>query len=153
MRRDGTATSAGRVLSLTSQDRLLNALPALYPDVAIIHVHEADRFGNCRIRGTTVAELGNMNKPLDLIVYSRGGQDYLLLANSARGVMKIALKDLGSAEGLTAPVRGGAQAGLKAETIPNLKGVVQLAQLDKDNALVLVKAEGGGYNLETVPLP
>ena len=33
------------------------ALPALYPDVAAIHVHEADRYGNCRIRGTTVADL------------------------------------------------------------------------------------------------
>jgi glutaconate CoA-transferase subunit A len=37
-------------------ERLL-ALPALYPDVAAIHVHEADRFGNCRIRGTTVADV------------------------------------------------------------------------------------------------
>jgi glutaconate CoA-transferase subunit A len=35
----------------------LAAVPALYPDVAAIHVHEADRFGNCRIRGTTVADL------------------------------------------------------------------------------------------------
>lgn len=34
----------------------LAALPALYPDVAAIHVHEADRFGNCRIRGTSVAD-------------------------------------------------------------------------------------------------
>ena len=31
-------------------------MPALYPDVAAIHVHEADRFGNCRIRGTSVAD-------------------------------------------------------------------------------------------------
>jgi glutaconate CoA-transferase subunit A len=35
----------------------LAALPALYPDVAAIHVHEADRYGNCRIRGTTVADV------------------------------------------------------------------------------------------------
>jgi glutaconate CoA-transferase subunit A len=35
----------------------LAAIPALYPDVAAIHVHEADRFGNCRIRGTSVADL------------------------------------------------------------------------------------------------
>jgi glutaconate CoA-transferase subunit A len=35
----------------------LAALPALYPDVAAIHVHEADRYGNCRVRGTTVADL------------------------------------------------------------------------------------------------
>jgi glutaconate CoA-transferase subunit A len=37
-------------------ERLL-ALPALHPDVAAIHVHEADRYGNCRIRGTTVADI------------------------------------------------------------------------------------------------
>ncbi len=35
----------------------LTAVPALYPDVAAIHVHEADRFGNCRLRGTSVADL------------------------------------------------------------------------------------------------
>lgn len=33
------------------------ALPALYPDVAVIHVHESDRYGNCRMRGTSVADL------------------------------------------------------------------------------------------------
>src|SRR5690625_7569811 len=26
-------------------------LPACYPDVAIIHVHRADRYGNCQIDG------------------------------------------------------------------------------------------------------
>lgn len=35
----------------------LLALPALYPDVSVIHVHEADRFGNCRILGISVADL------------------------------------------------------------------------------------------------
>ncbi|MBI2217537.1 MAG: CoA transferase subunit A [Candidatus Rokubacteria bacterium] len=29
----------------------LAAIPALYPDVAILHVHRADRFGNCQIDG------------------------------------------------------------------------------------------------------
>ena len=33
------------------------AIPALWPDVAIIHVHEADCFGNARIRGTSVADI------------------------------------------------------------------------------------------------
>jgi glutaconate CoA-transferase subunit A len=27
------------------------AVPALFPDVAILHVHRADRFGNCQIDG------------------------------------------------------------------------------------------------------
>src|SRR5262249_28731046 len=34
----------------------LAAVPALYPDVAAIHVHEADRYGNCRLLGTSVAD-------------------------------------------------------------------------------------------------
>lgn len=32
-------------------------VPALYPDVAAIHVHEADVYGNCRIRGITISDL------------------------------------------------------------------------------------------------
>jgi glutaconate CoA-transferase, subunit A len=46
----------------------LVALPALFPDVAAIHVHEADRYGNCRIRGTTVADLDLARAAKRLIV-------------------------------------------------------------------------------------
>lgn len=49
--------SAARTIHCPFTGDLLLALPALYPDVAAIHVHEADRFGNCRIRGTSVADL------------------------------------------------------------------------------------------------
>ena len=31
----------------------VNLVPALFPDVAILHVHRADRFGNCQIDGYT----------------------------------------------------------------------------------------------------
>jgi glutaconate CoA-transferase, subunit A len=34
----------------------LVAVPALYPDIAAIHVHKADRFGNARFSGTSVAD-------------------------------------------------------------------------------------------------
>lgn len=34
----------------------LLAVPALYPDIAAIHVHEADRFGNARFAGTSAAD-------------------------------------------------------------------------------------------------
>src|SRR5437588_2663428 len=46
----------------------LVALPAIYPDVAAIHVHEADRYGNCRIRGTTVADLDLARAAKHLII-------------------------------------------------------------------------------------
>jgi glutaconate CoA-transferase subunit A len=49
--------SAACVIICPFTGERLAAIPALFPDVAAIHVHEADRFGNCRIRGTTVADL------------------------------------------------------------------------------------------------
>jgi glutaconate CoA-transferase subunit A len=44
----------------------LALVPALYPDVSVIHVHEADIYGNCRFRGIAVAdvELANASKRL-----------------------------------------------------------------------------------------
>jgi glutaconate CoA-transferase subunit A len=48
--------SAAKCVTCPFTGQALAAIPALYPDVAAIHVHEADRFGNCRIRGTSVAD-------------------------------------------------------------------------------------------------
>ncbi|MCI0380184.1 MAG: CoA transferase subunit A [Gemmataceae bacterium] len=60
--------SAARTITCPFTGETLTALPALYPDVAAIHVHEADRFGNCRIRGTTVADLDLARAALRLII-------------------------------------------------------------------------------------
>ncbi|MBY0230312.1 MAG: CoA transferase subunit A [Gemmataceae bacterium] len=54
---DTFARSAAAVIECPFTGEKLAAIPALYPDVAAIHVHEADRYGNCRIGGTTVADL------------------------------------------------------------------------------------------------
>ena len=47
--------SAAKQIECPFTGEKLIAIPALSPDVSVIHVHEADRYGNCRIRGTTVA--------------------------------------------------------------------------------------------------
>jgi glutaconate CoA-transferase subunit A len=60
--------SAARVIACPFTGERLNALPALYPDAAAVHVHEADRYGNCRIRGTTVADLDLARAARRLIV-------------------------------------------------------------------------------------
>jgi glutaconate CoA-transferase, subunit A len=49
--------SAAKEIRCPFTNEQLCAVPALIPDVSAIHVHEADRFGNCRIRGTTVADM------------------------------------------------------------------------------------------------
>jgi hypothetical protein len=106
-----------------------------------------------KVQGTTVAELGNRNRPLDMFVYQKDGRDFALLANSARGVMKITLTNVASEEGITSPVGGGGTAGLGYETIENLTGIEQLDRLNADSAVVLVRTESGSANLQTIPLP
>jgi glutaconate CoA-transferase subunit A len=54
---DTFAKSGAKMIECPFTGEKLMALPALFPDVAAIHVHEADRFGNCRLRGVTVADV------------------------------------------------------------------------------------------------
>jgi glutaconate CoA-transferase subunit A len=60
--------SAARAIACPFTGETLAAIPALYPDVAALHVHEADRYGNCRILGTTVADLDVARAAKHLIV-------------------------------------------------------------------------------------
>jgi hypothetical protein len=113
----------------------------------------AESADNAKLRGTTVAELGNRNRPLDMIVYNKDGKDYLLLANSSRGVMKVSTDDIERPEGIEAPVQGGGTAGQPYETIDSLQGVVQLDRIDDQQAMVIVQTDGGAMNLKTINLP
>jgi len=106
-----------------------------------------------KTRGTTVAELGNRNRPLDMIVYQKDGKNFLLLSNSARGVMKISTDNIARNDGITEPVKDGATAGQTYETIKDLAGVVQLDRLNDEHAVVLVQGSDGSQNLKTVDLP
>ena len=101
--------------------------------------------------GTTVAELGNRNRPLDMIVYEKDGKDFLLLANSARGVMKISTEDIATNKGLSKKVSG--TAGQAYDTIASLQGVVQLDKLNPTTAIVLIQTENGAMHLKSVELP
>ena len=52
-------------------------------------------------KGTTIAELGNGNRPLDMIVYNKGDKHFILMANSSRGVMKLPADNLETFKGIT----------------------------------------------------
>jgi hypothetical protein len=104
-----------------------------------------------KVRGTTIAELGSGNRPIDMIVYSRGGQDYLLMSNTSRGVMKIPTASFAGASGITAKVAE-TTAGVPFETLAELKGVEHLDRVGADKVAVLAKADTG-VSLRTIPLP
>jgi hypothetical protein len=128
-------------------------LLAAYTCTPLVQFPLSDLKPGAKIKGKTIAELGNRNRPLDMIVYQKDGKDYLLLANSSRGIMKINTDQIEKAENITTPVTGGGKKGLAYETIESWTGIDQLDRLDAQNAVVLRRADGGALNLESMPLP
>jgi hypothetical protein len=106
-----------------------------------------------KVMGTTIAELGSGNRPIDMVVYKKDGADYLLMSNTSRGVMKIPTSDFDSQPGLTEPVGGGSTAGVAFETIEQLTGIEQLDLLDDQHIVVIARNDAGLANLEALSLP
>ena len=48
--------SGGKIAECPYTGKRLMLQPALYPDVSVIHVHEADVYGNARIRGIMISD-------------------------------------------------------------------------------------------------
>ena len=126
-------------------------LLAAYTCTPLVKFSLADLKPGTKVVGTTIAELGNRNRPLDMIVYKNGGSDYILMNNSSRGVMKLSTDKLENFEGITERV-GGVK-GVPFETIAELKGVKQLDSWDEGNAIILVENENGSMDLKTIALP
>jgi len=125
-------------------------LMAAYTCTPLVRFPVSDLKPGEKVKGTTIAELGNGNKPLDMIVYTKDKVEYLLIANSKRGVMKLPTEGVGTAAGI---VKQTGVAGPKYETIKELVGVMHLDRLDADRALILVQAEDKSFALKSIPLP
>jgi hypothetical protein len=127
---------------------------AAYTCTPLVKLPVADLKAGAHVKGTTIAELGNRNRPLDMIVYQKDGKDYLLMTNSSRGVMKIPTEGAGAAESITEPVRGGGTKGLGYDKITDIKGAVQMDQLDDHHAVLLLQENpNGAMDLKTIELP
>jgi hypothetical protein len=105
-----------------------------------------------KVLGTTIAELGNRNRPLDMIVYKKAGKEFLLMSNNSRGVMKIPTDTFGGAEKITTRVTS-ETGGVPFETVASLKGVEQLDLLDDARTIILARSDAGALNLDVVALP
>jgi glutaconate CoA-transferase subunit A len=60
--------SAAKTMECPYTGKKVALLPALYPDVGIIHVHEADIYGNCRFKGIAVSDIDLANASKRLII-------------------------------------------------------------------------------------
>lgn len=125
------------------------AILAAYTCTPLVKIPVTELKPGSKVKGATIAELGAGNRPLDMIVYTKGGKPFILMANSSRGVMKLPADGLDKYQPITAHTE---IAGVPYETIATLQGVQQLDKFDESNALVLI-GSAGAMDLKTVPLP
>jgi hypothetical protein len=125
------------------------AILAAYTCTPLVRIPVSELKAGNKVKGTTIAELGNRNKPIDMIVYAKGGKHYILMANSSRGVMKLTADHLENYQPITKQTE---TTGVPYETIASLKGVQHLDKYDDANALVLM-GDSSSLDLRTVPLP
>ena len=123
---------------------------AAYTCTPLVQFALSDLKPGAKIMGKTIAEFGAGNRPLDIIVYQKDGKDFLLMANSARGVIKVAADQITGAESITAKVNG--TQGLKFEKL-DWAGITQLDRLDGKFALVVRAGANNALDLETLALP
>jgi hypothetical protein len=121
---------------------------AAYTCTPLVRIPLSELKAGNKVKGATIAELGNRNRPLDMIIYTKAGRNYLMMANSSRGVMKMSADGLDSYESITAQTE---KAGVPYETISALTGVQQLAKVD-DNTAVIIAGDGASLDLRTIPL-
>lgn len=103
------------------------------------------------VKGRTIAELGSMNTPLDMITMEKNGKSYLLMANSNRALMKIKFESIELfQESLDSPVEeSSATAGVDFIALPYVN-VLQLDKLDNDRFVILQRKASGNLDLVTV---
>jgi len=112
---------------------------ATYTCTPVVQFSLAEILSGDKTVGRTVAELGAMNQPLDMISYRYDGDEYLLVANSAHGLVKIACRDIDDQAPLTEPTE---PIGVTRKT-EELRGVRRLANLN-DNYVLALRADDDG---------
>lgn len=123
---------------------------ASYTCTPLVRIPVSKLVPGAKVMGTTIAELGNMNRPLDMIAYRKDGSDHILMANSHRGVMKLDANHLEQYGPITDKIA--ATHGVPYETLGDLQGVRRIDRLGEDQVVAMV-ATGEALELTTIALP
>jgi hypothetical protein len=122
---------------------------ASYTCTPLVKIPVSSLQAGAKVKGTTIAELGAGNQPLDMISYTQNGHSYILMNNSNRGVMKLTADGLENYKPITAPSD---VAGVPYTTIKELQGVQQLDKVDEKMGAILAQS-GSSMELKTIALP
>jgi hypothetical protein len=119
---------------------------ASYTCTPVVHFPLVDLTDGTKVVGRTVAELGPVNQPLDMVSFTQDGREYLLIANSAHGLVKIDGRDIDGQSPLTEPKE---PIGVPRQT-KDLQGIRRLANLGDSHVLALQADDAGRQHLRSL---
>lgn len=125
---------------------------AAYTCTPLVKIPVSQLTPGAKIKGEEIADLGAGNQPIDMVPYTKDGHNYILIANSAFGVLKLKADNLETYPAIVEPTRTDV-AGVPFDKITSLTNVKHMAQLDASNVLLVTSAPGMGSALSTVALP
>lgn len=136
---------------------------AAYTCTPLVKIPMSDLKPGAQVKGVTIADLGAGNQPLDMIPYKKDGHEYILIANTSFGVVKLHADTLATDKPIDSPTVVNV-AGAPYDKLTTLTNVQHLAQVDEGHALVVSATPGDGpafargaakgpVNLATIALP
>ena len=134
-----------------------NSILASYTCTPVVQFSVSDFKPGELAHGKTVAELGAHNRPLDLVSYQHGDEEYLLVANDRHPLIKIACVDIESQGPLLVPDQSLDQSpadpvtppvGVPRQILPH-EGVRRMANLSDNSVVMLQEDSEGGIHLHT----
>jgi len=128
---------------INGKDHLL----AAYSCTPLITVPMEALHNGKKIRAKTVAEIGPGSHPIDIKKYQKNHQEFILMANSKRGLIRIDPNDLEKFKGhINYPT---AKAGVRYTTLIPGSNIRQLDMLNDKYALLLVRTNDQSFHLES----
>ncbi len=136
---------------------------AAYTCTPLVKIAVSDLKPGAQVKGVTIADLGSGNQPLDMVPYQKDGHNFILIANTSFGVVKLHADSLATDKPIDAPEVVNV-AGAPYDKMTALTNVQHLAQIDGSNALIMTATPGSGpafapgppvgpVNLQTIALP
>lgn len=116
---------------------------AAYTCTPLVKIPFSQLKPGAQVKGAEIADLGAGNQPIDMVPYKKAGHDYILIANTSFGVVKLKADNIETYPAINAPQRTDV-AGVPYDKIEDLKNVQHLAQLDSSNVLVMTGQPGPG---------
>jgi hypothetical protein len=120
---------------------------ASYTCTPLVHFSLTDLQPGALVKGRTVAELGPINQPLDIVAYTNAGQEYLLVSNTRHPLLKIPVAPIAAQPALHEPTE---PVGVPREELDH-QGVSLLANLGASHVVMLQRDGGDVLSLHSYP--